>query len=66
MKYIDFEKNVAGFEDGRYEARLDRAKQNVENYMHKNHVHVFDKKKVATINGLAEMLLTKTQACQLS
>ncbi len=56
MKYIDFEKNVAGFEDGRYEARLDRAKQNVENYMHKNHVHVFDKKKkkeVATINGLA-------------
>ena len=56
MKYIDFEKNVAGFEDGRYEARLDRAKQNVEYYMHKNHVHAFDKKnkkEVATINGLA-------------
>lgn len=31
MKYIDFEKNVAAFEDGRYEARIDRAKQNVEN-----------------------------------
>ena len=31
MKYIDFEKNAAAFEDGRYEARLDRAKQNVEN-----------------------------------
>lgn len=56
MKYIDFEKDVAAFGDGRYEARLDRAKQNVEDYMRKNHVHVFDKKKkkeVATINGLA-------------
>lgn len=31
MKYIDFEKNVAAFEDGRDEVRLDRAKQNVEN-----------------------------------
>lgn len=49
MKYADFE-------NGRYEARLDRAKRNVEDYMHKNHVHVFDKKKhkeVATINGAA-------------
>ena len=49
MKYTDFE-------NGRYEARLDRAKKNVEDYMHKNHVHVFDKKKhkeVATINGAA-------------
>ena len=45
MKYIDFEKDVADFENGRYEARLDRAKRNVEDYMHKNHVHVFDKKK---------------------
>lgn len=56
MKYIDFEKDVAAMEEGRYEARLDRAKQNVENYMRKNHVHVFDKKKkkeVATINGAA-------------
>jgi hypothetical protein len=26
MKYIDFEKDIAGFENGRYEARLDRAK----------------------------------------
>ena len=31
MKYADFE-------NGRYEARLDRAKRNVEDYMHKNHV----------------------------
>lgn len=34
MKYTDFE-------NGRYEARLDHAKKNVEDYMHKNHVHVF-------------------------
>ena len=56
MKYIDFERDIAGFGDGRYEARLDRAKKNVEDYMHKNHVHVFDKKKkkeVATISGLS-------------
>ncbi|WP_304227648.1 hypothetical protein [Lactobacillus kitasatonis] len=48
MKYTDFE-------NGRYEARLDRAKKNVEDYIHKNHVHVFDKKKhkeVAIINGV--------------
>ena len=56
MKYTHFEKDDADFENGRYEARLDRAKQNVEDYLHKNHVHIFDKKKnkeVATINGLA-------------
>lgn len=54
MKYTDFEKDVANFENGRYEARLSRAKQNVEDYMHKNRVHIFDKKKkkrVASISG---------------
>lgn len=54
MKYTDFEKDVANFENGRYEARLSRAKQNVKDYMHKNRVHIFDKKKnkkVASIAG---------------
>lgn len=40
----------------RYEARLDRAKRNVEDYMHKNCVHIFDKKKkkdVAAVHGSA-------------
>lgn len=35
MKYIALERIVAAFEDSRYEARLDRAKQNVEDYMQK-------------------------------
>lgn len=60
MKYIDFEKNVAEMENERYEARLDRAKDKVGAYMHKNHVHIFDKKKkknVATIAGESRSVL---------
>ncbi len=60
MKYIDFEKQVAAFENDRYEARLDRAKRNVEDYMHKNRVHVFDKKKkkeVAAVHGSARSVV---------
>lgn len=56
MKYNDFEKQVASFENDRYEACLDRAKRNVEDYMHKNRVHIFDKKKkkdVAAVHGSA-------------
>lgn len=53
MKYTDFEKDVANFENGRYEARLSRAKQNVEDYMHKNRVHIFDKKKKKRVASIA-------------
>lgn len=58
MKYTDFEKDVADFENGRYEARLDRAKRNVEDYMHKNHVHVFDKRRIRKLLQLTVQLET--------
>ena len=61
MKYTDFEKDVADFENGRYEARLDRAKQNVEDYLHKNHVHIFDRRTRKLLQSMVwlEMLLIK-------
>ncbi|RVU71643.1 MULTISPECIES: hypothetical protein [Lactobacillus] len=56
MKYSDFENKVSDVEGGRFEAELDRVKNDVKKYLHKDHVHVFDKKnhkEVATINGLS-------------
>lgn len=60
MKYTDFEKRVAFCENQRYEARLDRAQNKVNEYMHKNRVHVFDKEKkkdVAQIHGKSQGLI---------
>lgn len=60
MKYTDFEKNVAAVDNDRYEARLDRSKNDVNDYLHKNRVHVFDKKKkkeVASVNEGAQSVL---------
>lgn len=53
MKYTDLEKNVAATDENRYEARLDRIKDKASSYLHKNRVHIFDKKKKKTIATIA-------------
>ena len=60
MKYIDFEKNVAEVDNDRYEARLDRAKDKMKAYLHKNRVQIFDKKKnkeVASVDEASQSIL---------
>lgn len=49
MKYTDFEKDIADFDNGRYEARLHRDAEKEKHHQ----VDVYDKKKKRTIASIA-------------
>lgn len=49
MKYTDFEKDIADFDNGRYEARLRRDAEKEKHHQ----VDVYDKKKKRTVASIA-------------